>query len=203
MNEKKEPPQAGLMRRLAALSYDALLILSLLMLVTLVIIAMRGGEPVAPNNLLYQLALVTTMAAFGIVAVLEQEDETALEISSYRGLASRSPVLAAVFALALLSLAGFPPTAGFFGKFFVFSAAVDEGYIWLVVLAVLNSLISVYYYLRPVVAMYMHPAKDETRVALPATMTPVMILLVLVVLGLGIFPMLLVTSSAVAADTLF
>lgn len=66
MNEKKEPPQAGLMRRLAALSYDALLILSLLMLVTLVIIAMRGGEPVAPNNLLYQLALVTTMAAFFI-----------------------------------------------------------------------------------------------------------------------------------------
>ncbi|MEE9465899.1 MAG: NADH-quinone oxidoreductase subunit N [Candidatus Neomarinimicrobiota bacterium] len=168
-------------------------------------IGLLVGSLESAFGMIYYLAAygITTMAAFGMVAVVEQEDETALEVSSYRGLANRSPVLAAVFALALLSLAGFPPTAGFFGKFFIFSAAVNEGYIWLVVLAVLNSLVSVYYYLRPVVAMYMHPAEDETPVALPTIMTPVTILLVLVVLGLGIFPMLLVTNSAVAVDSLF
>ncbi|MCB7130179.1 MAG: hypothetical protein J3T61_11650, partial [Candidatus Brocadiales bacterium] len=116
------------------------------------------------------------------------------------------PFLAAVFALAMVSLAGFPPTAGFLGKYFVFSAAVDTGniwYIWLVVIAVLNNLISVYYYLRPVVAMYMQEPADETPIPLPRVTIPVFLLLVLVVLGFGIFPMTLVKSSVAAAGSLF
>lgn len=144
-----------------------------------------------------------TLGAFGVVALIEGEEESGLDINSYRGLARRNPYLAAVFALAMVSLAGFPPTAGFLGKYFVFSAAVDEGYIWLVVIAVLNSLISVYYYLRPVVAMYMQEPADEKPVLLPRIAAPVFLLLVLVVLGFGIFPMLLVKNSVSAAGSLF
>lgn len=156
-------------------------------------------------GIIYYLAVygATTLAAFGIVAAIEKDNEVGLDVTDYRGLARRNPVMAAMFALALLSLAGFPPTAGFFGKFFVFSAAVSEGYIWLVVLAVLNSLVSVYYYLRPVVAMYMETADDESPVVLPATLVPVLVLLVVVALGMGVFPMLLVSNSAVAAGSLF
>ncbi len=148
----------------------------------------------------------TTLAAFGVVALIEGEEESGLDIPSYRGLARRNPYLAAVFTLAMISLAGFPPTAGFLGKYFVFNAAVDTGniwYLWLVVIAILNSLISVYYYLRPVVAMYMHEPVDETPIPLPWVTTPVFLLLVLVVLGFGIFPMTLVKSSVAAAGSLF
>ncbi|MFC1618715.1 NADH-quinone oxidoreductase subunit N [Candidatus Neomarinimicrobiota bacterium] len=146
---------------------------------------------------------IVTLGAFGVVALLEGKDETELEVSSYEGLARRNPYLAAVFAVAMVSLAGFPPTAGFLGKYFVFSAAVDEGYIWLVVIAVINSLISVYYYLRPVVAMYMRSPVEEAKVALPGVIVPVFLLLIIVTLGLGIFPMVLVMSSTSAAWSLF
>ena len=103
----------------------------------------------------------------------------------------------------MLSLAGFPPTAGFIGKFFIFSAAVDEGYIWLVIIGVLNSLISVYYYLKPVVAMYMEPAKDKSPIIMPRTLIPILVVVVLVVIGLGIFPIHLVRFSTDAALVLF
>ncbi|MFC1543586.1 NADH-quinone oxidoreductase subunit N [Candidatus Neomarinimicrobiota bacterium] len=148
----------------------------------------------------------TTLAAFGIVVIIEKDEEADLDIPSYRGLARRNPYLAAVFALAMMSLAGFPPTAGFLGKYFIFSAAVDTGntwYLWLVVIAVLNSLISVYYYLRPVVAMYMHEPADETPVFLPRITIPVLLLMILIVLGFGIFPMMLVKSGVAAAGSLF
>ncbi|UCD38178.1 MAG: NADH-quinone oxidoreductase subunit N, partial [Fidelibacterota bacterium] len=110
--------------------------------------------------------------------------------------------LAAVFALAMVSLAGFPPTAGFLGKYFVFAAAVDEGYVWLVVIAVMNSLVSVYYYLRPVVAMYMQEATEEAPIPLPGVVIPVFLMLVIVVLGLGLFPLVLVKNIVAAAGSL-
>ena len=146
---------------------------------------------------------MTTLGAFGIVSLIDGRDETGLDIESYRGLASRSPYLAGVFALAMLSLAGLPPTAGFLGKFFIFSAAIDEGYLWLVVIAVLNSLVSVYYYLRPVVAMYMQEPDQDAPIPLTWVTVPVLALVVLVVLGLGLFPMMLVKNSVAAAGNLF
>lgn len=168
-------------------------------------IAVLVGSHDSTFGLMYYLAAyaITTLSAFGIVAIIEGDDESGLDVDSYRGLARRNPYLAALFALAMVSLAGFPPTAGFVGKYFVFSAAVDEGYVWLVVIAVVNSLISVYYYLRPVVAMYMQEPADESAVSLPRVVVPVFILLVLVVLGWGIFPMTLVRSGAAAAGSLF
>jgi len=168
-------------------------------------VAVLVGTYDSSFGLMYYVAVyaATTLGAFGVVALIEGDEESRLDIDSYRGLARRNPYLAAVFALAMVSLAGFPPTAGFLGKYFVFSAAVNEGYIWLVVIAVLNSLISVYYYLRPVVAMYMREPADETPVLLPRVAAPVFLILVLVVLGFGIFPMALVKSSLAAAGSLF
>ncbi len=168
-------------------------------------IAIMVGSADSAFAMLYYLAAyaITTLGAFGIVSVIEGEDESGLDMDSYRGLARRSPYLAGIFALAMFSLAGFPPTAGFLGKFFIFNAAIDEGYIWLVIIAVINSLISVYYYLRPVVAMYMREPTDESAVAVPAVIIPVLLLVVLVVLGLGVFPMSLVKSSIAAAGSLF
>ncbi len=168
-------------------------------------IAIMVGSADSAFALLFYLAAyaITTLGAFGIVSLIEGEDESGLDMDSYRGLARRSPYLAGVFALIMLSLAGFPPTAGFLGKFFIFSAAIDEGYTWLVIIAVVNSLISVYYYLRPVVAMYMQEPADESAVAVPAFIVPVLLLVVLVALGLGLFPMSLVKNSIAAAGSLF
>jgi len=171
-------------------------------------IAILVGSEDSAFGMLFYLAVyaAATLGAFGVVALIEGEEEASLDIQGYRGLARRSPFLAAVFALAMVSLAGFPPTAGFLGKYFIFSAAVDTGntwYIWLVVIAILNSLISVYYYLRPVVAMYMQEPADETPLPLPRVAVPVFLLLVLIVLGFGIFPMTLVKSGVAAAGSLF
>ena len=171
-------------------------------------VAILVGTYDSAFGMLFYLAVyaAATLGAFGVVALIEGEEEASLDIQGYRGLARRSPFLAAVFALAMMSLAGFPPTAGFLGKYFIFSAAVDTGntwYIWLVVIAILNSLISVYYYLRPVVAMYMQEPADETPLPVPRVAIPVFLLLVLIVLGFGIFPMTLVKSGVAAAGSLF
>jgi len=97
---------------------------------------------------------VINLGSFAIVSSVERE-ENGLKFKDYRGLGLRYPWLAAAMTIFMISLAGFPPTAGFVAKYGLFSAAIAEGYIWLVVIAVLNTLISVYYYLRLVINMYM------------------------------------------------
>jgi NADH-quinone oxidoreductase subunit N len=96
-----------------------------------------------------------TIGAFGVIHMLEPRADADLTIEDLRGLGSHKPWLALSMTILLLSLTGIPPTLGFFGKFFIFSAAVKQGLMWLAVWGVIGSIISVYYYLRPVVAMYM------------------------------------------------
>ena len=96
-----------------------------------------------------------TFAAFGVVIIVAKKGDERTDIEDYVGLGRQHPWAAIVMTIALLSLAGIPPTAGFFAKFYLFSAVVEAGYSSLVVIAVLNSVLSVYYYLRPVVNMYM------------------------------------------------
>ena len=165
---------------------------------------MVGTVDSALGMLYYLVAYaVTTLGAFALVATFEGADETRLDIESYKGLSRLSPLFTAIFALTMLSLAGFPPTAGFIGKFFIFSAAIDEGYLWLVIIGVLNSLVSVYYYLKPVVAMYMEPATDKSPINIPSTLIPLLVVVVLVIIILGIFPVHLVRFSTDAALVLF
>lgn len=102
-----------------------------------------------------------TLGAFAIVSILEKNENHMISLDGLKGLAARRPVYAFCFTLFLLSLAGIPPSIGFFGKFYLFNAAVGEGLIWLAVWGVINSVISVYYYLRPIVLMYMTEGEAE------------------------------------------
>ena len=99
-------------------------------------------------------ALMTT-GAFAIVSMIEKNENSVIQTENLAGFAKKQPLLAFCFTVFLLSLAGLPPTLGFFGKLYLFSSAVNEGLVWLALWGVLNSVLSVYYYLRPIVMMYM------------------------------------------------
>jgi NADH-quinone oxidoreductase subunit N len=142
-------------------------------------------------GILFYLLSYTFMnvGAFGVVALLAKSEQEYVSISEYRGLAYRRPFAALAMAIFMFSLSGIPPTAGFFAKFYVFSGAVQAGYIWLVILGVINSMISLYYYLGVVVAMFMQEPEGEKA---PITPLPAVgIALVIAAFGtlnLGLFP---------------
>ena len=141
-----------------------------------------GGVGGAGSVLFYLLTYTfTTAGAFGVITLCEHERGEAVEVADYAGLARRHPVLAAALGLFLLSLVGIPPLAGFVGKFYVFGAAVRAGYVWLAVIGVLNSAVSVFYYLRLMVLMYMREAQET----MPAIRVPVTLALVLLVTAAG------------------
>jgi NADH-quinone oxidoreductase subunit N len=113
--------------------------------------------------LFYLLAYsVTNLAAFGVIALLGTRDKPNDNLRDYAGLWHARPALAALMTVSLLSLGGLPPTAGFIGKWYIFSAAVSAGYYTLAVIGVLTSVISVFFYLRVVVMMYMAEREGET-----------------------------------------
>ena len=140
-----------------------------------------------------------TVGTFALVAVFEKYENTDLGVSDLRGLSRKHPWLAMSLAVLLLSLAGVPPTIGFFGKFFLFAAAIEQNMYWLVFWGVINSVVSVYYYLRPVVMMYM--SEDEPAEVLRGSiMTRVVVsvsALAIVILGVLSSPVLKVVQSAV------
>ncbi len=156
----------------------------------ILIALVAAGQSGASSALFYLLAYtVTNLGAFGAVIALSDGQRERLNLPDYAGAAREHPLVALGLTVCLLSLAGFPPFAGFVGKFLIFGAAVEAGWTWLAVVGVLNSLISVYFYLRPVVQMYMNdpaPGWDKVRV------TPLVGLALLVavagVVALGILP---------------
>jgi NADH-quinone oxidoreductase subunit N len=95
--------------------------------------------------------------------MIEQEEGRGLEFKDYAGLAKRSPWLAAAMAVFMLSFTGVPPTLGFAGKFFLFRAVLEGGYVGLAIVGMLASLISAYYYLRLIVGMYMQSGEPEVH----------------------------------------
>jgi len=115
-----------------------------------------GPAAVAFYMLMYVL---TNIAAFSVVIVVSNTSGGD-EIRDLAGLGRRSPYLALAMVLALLSLGGVPPLAGFFGKFFLFAAAVEAGYVWLAVIGVLNAIVALYYYLTVVKVMYVDTTED-------------------------------------------
>ncbi len=135
------------------------------------------------------------LGAFCVVVTTGANGPERTQIDDYAGMGLTRPVLAVVMALFMVSLAGLPPTGGFVAKFYVFSAAVKAGYVWLAVIAVLNSVISVYYYLRLVVVMYMQDLPEEEAQTSPAVSPRgwsyafvALLLTVIGTLNLGIFP---------------
>jgi NADH-quinone oxidoreductase subunit N len=147
--------------------------------------ALLGGAPAYAAILFYLLSYaLVKVGAFTIVSQLGGKDEKYVTLEDYAGLAQNHPVAAAALSLFLLSLLGLPVTAGFFGKFYVFKAAINSKLIWLAVLMAVNSIIGAYYYLKVIVAMYMRqPSEDSSRTA-PLSF-PVTVNLVLAVTSIG------------------
>ena len=126
------------------------------------LIGMVAGKEAGTSGMLYYLLAYTftNIGAFGVVALVGRKGEANVMIDDYRGLAKVHPLLALVMSIFLFSLAGIPPTAGFMGKFTIFSAAINSGYIWLVIVGVLTSAASVFYYFRVIMKMYMESPGD-------------------------------------------
>ena len=114
-------------------------------------------------------------------------------MENFNGMAKRAPFLSLLMLVFILSLAGVPPLGGFFGKFYLFAAAVERdaqnfGLLWLVVLGILMSAVSLYYYLILLKHFYVLPAKDETRIVTPTFVNVALALLALGVIAMGLFP---------------
>jgi len=145
------------------------------------------------GTLFYLLAYgFTTIAVFGVISLVRDADGEATTMSQWAGLAKRSPVLAGVMTFLLLALAGIPLTSGFTAKFAVFAAALGDGMVVLVVIALVASAIAAFFYLRLVVLMYFsEPLEDGPVVVVPGAFTTAAITLgVLVTLVLGVLPTL-------------
>lgn len=140
-----------------------------------------------------------TLGTFALVAMFERAENSAMGMGDLKGLASRYPLLSLSLTILLLSLAGIPPTLGFFGKFYLFSAAIEQDMYWLVFWGVINSVISVYYYLRPIVMMYMSDEKPVEILGanLMTRMTVVFTALLIVLLGLASSPVLRAVQRSV------
>lgn len=154
------------------------------------LIGLAAGNFDGIAGIIFYLTAYTFMnlGAFGIVSIVEGEDETNLSIRSYAGLGSRRPLLAALLSIFMFSLAGIPPFAGFFGKYYVFISAIESGLTWLAIVGVVSSVISVYFYLRIVVLMYFRDAEQEISTSQTSTGLLAVIISVLLVIILGISP---------------
>ena len=118
--------------------------------------------------------LFMNIGAFAVVFIMEGEGKEGNSVSRFKGLAKNHPLIAGAMSLFMLSLAGFPPTAGFFGKLYVFMAAIKQGYILITIMAVIATVVSVYFYLRIIVMMYFHENESEEQVVVSRGMGTIM-----------------------------
>jgi NADH-quinone oxidoreductase subunit N len=153
-------------------------------------IGLASGNYEGVAGIIFYLLAYTFMnlGAFGIVSIIEGKDETNLSIKSYAGLASKYPALAAMLSIFMFSLAGIPPFAGFFGKYYVFIAAIKADITWLAIIGVISSVIGVYFYLRIVVLMYFRDPETELSIQKQNTGLLAVVISVLLVIVLGILP---------------
>jgi NADH-quinone oxidoreductase subunit N len=129
------------------------------------------------------------LGAFIVVSHFANAGERYVTLDDYTGLGGRSPLLAMTLTIFLISLIGIPATAGFFAKFYVFSAALKANLVWLTIIAVVNSAIGAYYYLRVIVSMYMRDATQEVPVMrVPVGVTATLLCSAAAVIYLGILP---------------
>ena len=154
------------------------------------LIAIIAKNSLSSSSLMFYMLTYAFMifGVFGIVVLLGRKGDENLEIENYSGLAYKHPIIALTMTIFLLSLGGLPPLAGFVAKFYIFSAALNEGYLILVIIAVLNSAISFYYYLKVIVFMYM----KEPIKPLNVTLSPMTLLVIAIsvfgTIQLGIYP---------------
>jgi NADH-quinone oxidoreductase subunit N len=156
-----------------------------------VLVAVTAHSTTGTAAAMFYLAAYGLMnyGAFAIVTHVAGKGEEHVTIDSLKGLSQREPAVAALLTVFLLSLIGVPLTGGFFGKFYIFKAAMDSHMVWLTALGLLNSAVAAYYYLRVLVAMYMHETERTDRpLAIPGGLQITMWITAAATLVLGIFP---------------
>jgi len=157
------------------------------------LVGITTGTDLGMNGVLFYMVsyVLTNIGAFGVVAVIENQEQQHTAIDHFNGLGFRKPLLGILMSVFLFSLIGLPPFSGFFGKYYIFYAAIDQGYTWLTIVGVVTSMISVYYYLRVVVAMYFRSADSEDHYPLASTSAIPLVFSAAGILALGILPKLL------------
>jgi NADH-quinone oxidoreductase subunit N len=144
----------------------------------------------------------TNLLAFGVIVIFSEQTGSE-NISDLAGLSRRNPWIALAMTIAFLSLAGIPPAAGFFGKFFLFNAAVDAGLVWLALVGVINSIVALYYYLVVIKVMYVDRSADEDKpiqMSMPYAWT--LAATSVVVLLLGVIPQAIYDWATAGAASL-
>ena len=155
-----------------------------------ILVGFVGASVIGISSVMFYLLAytVTNIAAFAVVAAFAKSTGSE-NLDDYAGLAQKEPLLALIFMFALLSLAGIPPLAGFVGKFYLFYAAMQKGYTWLVIAGALNSTVSLYYYLLVLRQMYLTDRKKELpKVVMPLGIKLTLLITMLAVFILGLMP---------------
>jgi NADH-quinone oxidoreductase subunit N len=155
------------------------------------LVGIAAANSLGRTGVLYYMLAYTFMqiGAFGVVSVLESKEGKYLNISDYEGLAYKHPIIAALMALFMFSLAGLPPFAGFFGKYYLFASAVTADMTWLAIVGVLASVVSVYFYLSVVVNMYFKDLPEgSTSVTISKLGATALIIAAAAVIWLGLTP---------------
>jgi NADH-quinone oxidoreductase subunit N len=155
----------------------------------------RGVSAVAFYSLAY---LFANMGAF-IVVIAFSNSSKSDQIKDYAGLSRRSPGLALLMTIFLLSLVGIPPLAGFVGKYYLFASAIEKGQIGIVVIAILTSVVSLYYYTGVVREMYFNKPKDESKICIPFGLKLALFISVLGIFFLGLYPNPILEATSQAA----
>ncbi len=170
------------------------------------LVAMLAGNEIGKSAILFYLLVYafTNVGAFGVVAMMAAPDRANDRIADYAGLWHTRPRLAGLMTIFLLSLGGFPPLGGFIAKWYVFSAAISAGEVWLAIIGVLTSVVSVFFYLRIVVMMYMTPETGEAQVPeVPRVAGAALAVSATAVLYLGVLPARVMEWAARSIGTIF
>ena len=170
------------------------------------LVALVSGNDLGKGAVLFYLLTyaITNIGAFGVIALLEAADRPNDQVNDYAGLWNERPGLAALMTIFLLSLGGFPPMAGFIAKWYVFSAAVKAGYTGLAIIGVLTSVVSVFFYLRIVVMMYMTPTdKPVAFPPIPKVVGLALVVSAILIFYLGILPTRVLEWAAASISTIF
>ncbi|MDX1523547.1 MAG: NADH-quinone oxidoreductase subunit N, partial [Anaerolineae bacterium] len=168
-----------------------------------ILVGVAAGTMSGVNGVLFYLMAYAFMniGAFAVIAVIERSNAVGSSLGDYAGLGARKPLLALVMALFMFSLTGIPPFVGFWGKLYVFRAAVEVGMSWLAVVGMINSAISAFYYLSVIIQMYMRSADEADEVepapiALGGPVTVTLAIAGIVTILLGVWPTPLVTLTS-------
>ncbi|MCK9425550.1 MAG: NADH-quinone oxidoreductase subunit N [Ignavibacteriaceae bacterium] len=154
------------------------------------LIGLASANQNGVTGIVFYLAAYTFMnlGAFGVLSMIESKDNLQIDLQSYTGLAAKYPLLAALLTIFMFALAGIPPFAGFFGKYFVFVSAIEANLTWLAIIGVISSAISAYFYLRVVVVMYFKSTDSPLEVEPSYQALLGIFISALLVLVMGIFP---------------